>query len=111
MSKALEEKKKSMWNKTEKYQTSTSINMAIDELIKNKWYESYTSYCETHNLPVDETITKPDATIDITSDIPLLSDLINNQPNSQQLTQELKSALLKFYWSGFELGYESKNRA
>lgn len=36
--------------------------------------------------------------------------LIDNQPNSEQLTAELKSLLLKYYWSGFDLGYETDKR-
>ncbi|RCK57375.1 hypothetical protein Cantr_06734 [Candida viswanathii] len=74
------------------------------------------------NTPIDEVINSneldeaikppqlqpPEQEIDVGSDIPLLQKLINEQPNADQLTQELKNALLKYYWSGFDLGYETQ---
>ena len=93
--------------------------MTIDQLIESKWYESYESYSINHNLPIDNTI-KPSLSstpqqqqttpeIDLNNDIPNIIQLINNQSNVEELSTELTNVLLKYYWAGFDTGYECSN--
>lgn len=92
------------------------MTLPIDQVINNKWFELYESYTKENNLSIETTIQPPSLQqqsqdqsqmINIGTDIPLLQELINSQSNPQQLTKELKNLLLKFYWSGFDLGYDS----
>ncbi|EEQ46591.1 conserved hypothetical protein [Candida albicans WO-1] len=107
-------------------------SMTIDQLIESKWYEAYESYSINHNLPIDKTIKSslPSITqeqqqqqqqqqqeqvptqtpeIDLTNDIPNIIKLINKQSNVKELSTELTNVLLKYYWAGFDTGYECCN--
>lgn len=95
---------------------------SIDHVINSQWFELYESYSKENNLTIDESIKPPQSSslsnnqlqsspeINVGVEIPHLQQLIDNQPNSEQLTAELKSLLLKYYWSGFDLGYETDKR-
>lgn len=98
---------------------------SIDHVINNQWFELYESYSKENNLTIDESIKPPQSSslsslsnnqlqsspeINVGVEIPHLQQLIDNQPNSEQLSAELKSLLLKYYWSGFDLGYETDKR-
>lgn len=98
---------------------------SIDHVINSQWFELYESYTKENNLTIDESIKPPQSSslsslsnnqlqsspeINVGVEIPHLQQLIDNQPNSEQLSAELKSLLLKYYWSGFDLGYETDKR-
>lgn len=95
---------------------------SIDHVINSQWFELYESYSKENNLTIDESIKPPQSSslsnnqlqsspeINVGVEIPHLQQLIDNQPNSEQLSAELKSLLLKYYWSGFDLGYETDKR-
>lgn len=98
---------------------------SIDNEVNLAWFDSYISYTKFKNITPDERIlekkqkqestinkqqllqhnkpTTPNDSIDISKDAPNIVRLVESQGNSEELTQELKNILIKYYWAGFQL--------
>ncbi|KAI5952124.1 hypothetical protein CANMA_005111 [Candida margitis] len=79
-------------------------NIAPDERILQKKQKLDSSISEHKQQQQQQSQqSPPNDSIDISQDAPILSTLIQYQRNSEELTQELKNLLIKYYWAGFEL--------
>ncbi|CCG24436.1 hypothetical protein CORT_0F02110 [Candida orthopsilosis Co 90-125] len=98
---------------------------SIDNEVNLAWFDSYISYTKLQSITPDERIlekkqkqesttnkrqslqhnkpTTPNDSNDISKDAPNIVRLVESQGNSEELTQELKNILIKYYWAGFEL--------
>lgn len=98
---------------------------SIDNEVNLAWFDSYISYTKLKSITPDERILekkqKQESTTnkrqllqhnkpttlndsnDIIKDAPNIVRLVESQGNSEELTQELKNILIKYYWAGFEL--------
>lgn len=98
---------------------------SIDNEVNLAWFDSYISYTKLKSITPDERILekkqKQESTTnkrqllqhnkpttlndsnDISKDAPNIVRLVESQGNSEELTQELKNILIKYYWAGFEL--------
>ncbi|KAI5963186.1 uncharacterized protein KGF55_002978 [Candida pseudojiufengensis] len=95
----------------------------LDDEINDAWNELYDTYVEENKLKKDKEVLKlrkdqelqkqqiDKDKIDISSDVPQLNKLIEAQTSDhqKQLTEELKTILIKYFWAGFQLNKDLKN--
>ncbi|KAI5956971.1 hypothetical protein KGF54_000590 [Candida jiufengensis] len=92
---------------------------SLEDEVNNTWHELYDNFVEKNNLKKDKEVLKQrkaqqqpsiedqndTVDIDLSSDLPNLSKLIESQTieDQEKLSNELKNAIIKFYWAGFQL--------
>lgn len=93
----------------------------LDKDIANAWNQSYQSYSEIGNQPVNEADLAPEISSEsdepgdeivlrVSPEIPGVEELINKAGNREELEQEIKNAVMKFYWDGYYAGFAASRR-